>query len=48
MKTKIINVLKKMGAGLEAANTNGAMSSTTKKSAILLKQKKEAPKKTAA
>ena len=40
MPKRIIKVLKKMGDGLEAANTSGAMNTTEQKKRIMLGEKK--------
>ena len=40
MPKRIIKVLKKMGDGLEAANTGGAMHTTDQKKRIMLKEDK--------
>ena len=41
MPKRIIKVLKKMGTGLKAANTSGAMNTTEQKKKILLGEKKQ-------
>jgi len=45
MPKRIIKVLKKMGDGLEAANTGGAMNTTEQKRRIILKEEKRPKKK---
>ena len=44
MPKRILKVLKKMGDGLEAANTGGAMNTTEQKKRIILGEEKRVSK----